>query len=223
MRRDYQRTPRGRSPVEQCRHHGLTRCAVQLAGRLIGKEKARCADDGARKPDPLRLPAGQFLRQLRGEFGQIEHGQRRHRPVACRRRAIREQQRQFDVFEHAQRLNQSRRLEAHGHLGRPQIIEAAEGRPFDRPARRTIKSRHQVEQGRLAAARRAHDCDASLRIDPARRWPQRVEPRAALQVNARRVPDVHEWGCGGGVTHRRSVHLGYERRGQPGARGRGCV
>jgi len=43
--------------------------AVEIAGRLVGKDEGRVVDDAARDGDALALAAGKLVRQMRGALG----------------------------------------------------------------------------------------------------------------------------------------------------------
>jgi hypothetical protein len=61
-------------PPHVVENHGkrrLTGAPVELAGRLVGQQQGGTMDDRPRDPDPLRLPARQFVRQPIGEIGEI--------------------------------------------------------------------------------------------------------------------------------------------------------
>ena len=88
-------------------HDRRRRDAVQIAGRLVGKQQTRLIDQGAGDGDALQLAAAQLGRAMAAALGQADRFKglpRRRSPLPHAPPG--EQHRQLDVLQRRPRRNQ---------------------------------------------------------------------------------------------------------------------
>ncbi len=142
----------------------IARLAVEVAGRLVAQQQRRIGNDRARDADALLLTAGQLARLVLGAFAQSHQAQRCAGALATiRGRQRGQQQRQFDVALGGQHRQQVVHLEHEADVIRAPAAELAVAHrvgalagDFDRARGRPVEAADQVQQRRLAGARRAH-------------------------------------------------------------------
>ena len=150
---------------------------VQVAGRFVGQDHLRVGDDGARDADELLLAARQLIRDRDPSCRRSESDRARRRPapgVPCGRRCGRTAGSRGSRRRSGCRAGGSseRRSRCGACAARRAAWASADG-PADRGSstRRTRRIVHaeDVEQGRLAGARRPHDRHELARLDVQRR------------------------------------------------------
>ena len=146
-------------------HDLLTGGRIQRAGRLVGQQQLRLADNGARDRNALALTAGELIRPEGQTVAQPHTAQgvlRQLTALVFAHAAI--EQRQGDVIHGAQLRQQIKALEHKAqqpvtHLG--EVIEARVAQILaveqEFSACRHIQTADQVHQRRLARAGRTHD------------------------------------------------------------------
>ena len=158
MRRRAPRHWRDTAPQEIERRRGVR--VIEIRSRLVGEHQRRPVDDGARDGHTLRLPLRQFARVAACEIGDadgLEEGPDAKQIVRHARKVLREPQVVGDV-EGADEMEPLRHeadtapapAVACG-AGKPAEIRAADD---DRPRGRRRQRSEDVQQRRLAAARR---------------------------------------------------------------------
>ena len=151
-----------------------SRGGVEVAGGLVGQQEGRGTDDRAGDGDALLLAAGELARPVVGAVCQPDALQRARRarpPLACRDPAV--QQARRDVVERAEPLQQEELLEheADGtaaQRGQAPVTERRQvvpGHPHG-ARRRPVQRTREVEQRRLAGARRADQRDELAGLHP---------------------------------------------------------
>ncbi|CDN44431.1 hypothetical protein BN871_EV_00170 [Paenibacillus sp. P22] len=168
--------------VLQRLHDVLGRLGIEIARQLVGQQQRRLVDDGARDGGALLLAARYFVRALRQYRSDAEQSRHRlQRRFDLGRGCAVEHERQRDVLLQAERVEQVEILEHESELAAPEQRQLAFGQAgridaahLDRAGCRLVDRRQQIEQGRLAAARRAHDADefsgADVEIDAFQRF-----------------------------------------------------
>src|SRR5256886_1694247 len=147
---------------EQLLLHELARLRVERREGLVHQEHRRIHGEGARDPDTLAHAAGELVRVLR-----LEAGEPRERDVVARpRRALARPdtellQPELDVRLHGPPREQRELLEDHRGRGLPGCQLALEA---DAARARPEEPRDDVEERRLAAARRAEERDELLGV-----------------------------------------------------------
>src|SRR4051812_6487779 len=187
--------PRARPGVaaraQQAQDH-LPRDAVERAGRLVGEHEAPRPDERAGDRHALLLTTGELVGEAVGDLLQADLGERRERlPAGGARLDAVELTRQRGVLGRGQRGDQVEVLEdvagaAPAHGGELMAREPGEVSALDehRAARRRVEPAGEVEQRRLARARRPHHGHelalVDLQADPA----QGVDGGLAAAVHA---------------------------------------
>ena len=145
----------------------------RLPGRLVGEDDRRPGDDRAGDRHALALAA----RELLGAVVQACPSPTRSsavapRPCAARSRRAAVEQALRDVLQRGHPVDQEELLEHEADRGRAQPRELAvvevgdvDAGHADAPARRAIERAHDVQQRRLARARRADDADELAILD----------------------------------------------------------
>ena len=174
-------------PVElgdQRQHVGAV-LGIEIAGRFVGDEQRRLMDQRAGDRGALHFAAGDLLRVVRQPMRDADAlGER---PRAAFRLLVlhaREQAGQRDVVADRQRRQQVEELEDEADLlaAHPRQLVVAHRRQIaiverQRAARRAIHRAAQVQQRRLAAARRPHQRDEVAGLDLERHAGERGHPR----------------------------------------------
>ena len=164
MRDDRQGQPVRVEFREEIEDGGRT-LGVQVAGGLVAEQQAGRADQRTCDGHALPLAARQLARQEVGPVCQPHPLDRRHRPLAtATQRLVAVDLGQHDVFQHAAVRQQVERLEDEadaaasqagplvvGQTGRVDAVDEVS------PAGRCVEATDDVQQGRLAGARRASD------------------------------------------------------------------
>ena len=156
-------------PVEelQDRQDLVGRGAVEVAGRLVAQQQLGVGHDRARDRDALLLPARHLARIVLHAVGEIDHLER-GLDVLAPLLAVEpgQQQRQLDVLRRGQHRHQIVELEDEADIGGAKARELALRQPVDAlpgdmdlAARRPVDAAEQIEQRRLARARRPHHGD----------------------------------------------------------------
>ena len=146
-------------------HHLLGGGGVERAGGLVGQEQERLVDDGARDRDALLLSARELVGQVIHAIGQPHPLERAHRLLAAQPAPLAGvDHRQLDVLQRVVARQQVEGLEDEADLLVAQRRELEFVEVLHRLAveqvlalRRTIEGADEVEHGRLARPRRAHD------------------------------------------------------------------
>ncbi len=148
--------------------HDLARSGgVEVAGRLVGKDHHRIADDRAGDGDALLLAARQLRRVVMLAPLKSDLGQRLRRAGRTLGRGMAlVDQRQFDVLERGRAGEQVEALEDEAEIvaAQERPLVAAEARDIDAveavgAGGRPVEAADDVHRGRLAGARRPHDGD----------------------------------------------------------------
>src|SRR6266446_4927838 len=153
--------------------------AVEIPGRLIGKQQLRLADDGARDRHTLTLaarkPGDQMVRTMI-ETDAAQHHPGAGIPMLCRHAAAKKCE--FDVFQHRQGRNEVEFLEYDADTQTPQpypILFFANRPPLPNhmPGGRIIDAAQDIDEAALAAAAGADDGDtialSDLQVDVSKR------------------------------------------------------
>ena len=138
---------------------------VEVAGGLIGEHDRRRADERARDRHALALAPGQQRRGLAHAVAEPDAVERRgRRPAALAGGGAGVEQAVGDVLQRAVGLQQVELLEDEADATRPERRQVAVGGAGDvgpgdphEPAGRPFQGAHDVQQRRLARARRADD------------------------------------------------------------------
>jgi hypothetical protein len=179
--------------------------AVQVAGGLVGEQHQRLVDQGSGHRDALLLAAREVTGEVTGPRGHAQPFQQLHRPATRRTaRHADEQRRQLHVLHRGQLVDQVERLEHKADVAAPEdrparLREAVNPHAAQRQLASvgTLQPAQQVQQGRLAAAARAHDRDRFTRLDhqvhavhgPDRRSVAPIAPHQASRLEHR----AHYW------------------------------
>ncbi len=149
-----------------------TRQRVERAERLVEQEDPRAHGEGAGDPHALLHPARDFRGTFVGVRLHADEGEGSPRPAvtlgARHGSPDRAVDRQADILVDRQPRQEGVVLEHHRTVG-PGFVDLAPGEE-DAAFGRTQEPRHDVEEGRLAAARMADDGDelalVDLEVDP---------------------------------------------------------
>src|SRR5690242_4483874 len=175
---------------------------VEVAGRLVGEDHGRLADEGAGDGDPLLLPAG----ELGGAVGapvlepdrldQLVHPGLVGLPAGDR-------ERQDQVLLGGEDRQQVEELEDEAELvaaqlGQLAIVEAGDVDPVELdPARgRLVEASEDVHQGRLAGAGGPHDRGEAVALEAGRDAVEGVYRGVALPVAAVEIGGDDDWSVG---------------------------
>ena len=157
---------------EQVHHLAAVR-GVEVTRRLVGKDELGVGDDGTGDGHTLLLTTAQLLREvvLAVLDGHARHDVF-HALAALGGGDVHVAQRQLDVFKHVQLVDEVEALEheadvALAELGAVLFLEAAHllAEQFILAVGGVVQEAEDVEQGRLAAARGAHDGDELAVVD----------------------------------------------------------
>ena len=139
--------------------------AVEVAGRLVAEQQRRVGDDGARDADALLLAAGELPRIVLRAVGEPDDLQRDRRRACAARpstassaaAAARRSSRPSAPAAGCRAGRRSRCAATRQRDSWPPLKRAdVDAADFDRAAGRRVEPADQVEQRRLARARRAH-------------------------------------------------------------------
>jgi hypothetical protein len=161
--------------------HSFAGDGVEGTGWLVSKDELAITDDGPSNRDPLLLATGYVVGETVNEFGdtRFTEGLAGHGAGLASVRAV-EFKRQHDVLDDAERRHQVQLLE-----DEPDFRATHVGQFANRHGRQVgavnqyvaggwrVEPTGQVEQRRLAAARRAHDGDELAGLDGERCISQR--------------------------------------------------
>ena len=158
--------------VEQLHHLG-THLRVEVTRRLVGKDDVRVADDGTCDGDALALPAGKLRREMAHTVRQADLLQDRLRHASTLLGAgLAVKERQLDIVQDVQRVNQVERLENEAQTMVAEVGQLAIGHARRRRAgnlngarRGRVKQPDEVQQRGFAAARGAHDTEEFTLFD----------------------------------------------------------
>ena len=204
VRDDDQRDAAGVESFEQA-HDFVAGGAVEVAGGFVGEDQRRLHDGGARDGHALALAAGQLVGAVIGAVLQPVVVQRLRNPaVALGRRDAGQHHRQGDVLRRGQPRHEVKALEHEADAG------AADVRLFDAGQRgdiaafqavgaggRAVEQADQVQQRRLAGARRPHHGDVLAGVDAQVEFVQRVHFAVAEQEHALDAGELDQRGrCG---------------------------
>lgn len=147
--------------------------AVEVAGRLIGKQQRRLAVKGAGQSHPLLLAAGKLRRKVVQTLAQPQLLQQGFRLAAALAVAFAAQQRgQFDVLQRVESGYQHKGLkdeaDVAGAQGRPRLFVQPVQRLTEQvnfAAAAVVQPGEDRQQGRFARARLANQGDALPRFD----------------------------------------------------------
>ncbi len=141
----------------------LAMARVEVPRGLVGEKQTRAGDETARDRGPLHLTAGKLVGMRLAAFGEINAIEELARAKVGVLLSI-QKPRQFDVLADRQMRQQVEKLEHHADfaaaierqfaLGESSDVASADP---DRPGGRTVDSRDEVEERRLAAPRWADD------------------------------------------------------------------
>ena len=157
--------------VLEQRQRVLAISSVERAGRFVGQQDGRSVHDRAGDRDALPLAAAERGREVPRLVGQAELAEQRIDVLRASRRALVPASRAATAMlsAHAQVIEQVEELEDEPDVGPPEPRRAGLAETVDPDAGdldlalgRAVEAADQVEQRRLAAARRTHD-----RGDPA--------------------------------------------------------
>src|SRR5262249_5574607 len=138
---------------------------VEVAGGLVGKEEHRIGNDRPSDRDALLLTTRELTREVMHAIAEPDYTKRGLNASSAVRLGHPEQeQRQFDVFESRQNRDEMIELEDKADVlaaptrKRP-FVELSKSNIADQNTTRAcaIDAPNQVEQGRLARARRTHE------------------------------------------------------------------
>ena len=166
MRRHHQGRAAALEAIEYGVEEQLSGPAVQLPGRLVGKHETRREQKGANHCHPLRLPAGQLLRQFAGETAKAERLKQPGRHATGLDILAGKNRGQLHILEDRQSGKETGSLENEADMSRPELVERPEARPVDAAMRRPVQAAQQMKQCGLAAAGGAGQGDACPRGDP---------------------------------------------------------
>ncbi len=140
---------------------------VEVAGRLVGEDQLGLGDEGAGDRDALLLAARELagaMARAMGDADLVHHLV--DTALALGGGDVVVEQGQLDILAHRQLVDQVEALEDEADVGLAHVGELALREAGDllsveqvRTARRAVEHADHVEQGRFAAARRAHDRD----------------------------------------------------------------
>ena len=159
------------------RFHDLVRSSrIEIAGGLIGKQKARRIDQGAGDGDALLLAAGELAGRIAFAVAETEQLQRGARPFGAYGATLRPRggvvERQTDILKRASASQQVEALEheAEALAADTGEIRLAQCRDIDAfhevmTAGRLVEAAENVHQRRFARAGRAHDGDELAGLD----------------------------------------------------------
>ncbi len=140
---------------------------VEVAERLVEKQRLRLRHEHAGKRDALLLAAGQGARLAVRELGQADHLERFHRPHAARvLRHLVHLETEGHVVEHAS-MREERKVLEHGRRGPLVRRQPDERLPIedDVAARGVLVPADHPQRRRLAAARRTEEDDVLAVVD----------------------------------------------------------
>ncbi len=189
--------------VAQQVEDGAARAAVEVAGRLVGQDQRRLADQRPGDGDPLALAARELRRLVPEPVLEADALQRRlgaPPPFADRHPGV--QQARGDVVGRRQRLQQVEALEHEADAPRAQGRQLAVAHPpgvdagdVHRPGRRPVEQAHELQQGRLARARRADHGHELALLDRQLDVAQDVAGRGVAAADAAELDDAHRSAC----------------------------
>ncbi len=172
--------------------------AIEIARRLVAKQQRRIGDDRAGDADALLLAARELPRIVVGPLAEPDDRQRglHALPAVCGSQ-LRQQQRELDVARRRQHRQQVVHLEDEPDVPRApgrelaarERVDAIAGN-LDRSLRRRVQPADQVEQRRLARARRPHQREKIARGDVDRHALEHVDLLAPAVVHLVQVPDL---------------------------------
>jgi len=147
------------------RENLLGALVIEIAGGLVGDDDLRVCHNRARDGNTLLLAAGKLARIMMRAVFQTNDAKRRHGAVAALPGAEPgQQQRQLDVAERGQHRDEVVELEDEADVAAAPARQRALGQradvgsvDHDLAGRGTIDACDQVEQRRLAGARRPHE------------------------------------------------------------------
>ena len=166
------------------RQNLLARLRVEIARWLVGEEESGLVRESARHRHPLHLPARELVRvgALLFREADVEKTARGAR-VGLGRGDTLEKERQRDVLERRHRREQIEELK-HGGGGLPAVgvaLVLGKGREIapvheDAARRRAVERPEQVQERRLAAARRTEERGEAAGLEGERDAEERVHP-----------------------------------------------
>ena len=163
--------------VERVAGHG-----IEGAERLVHEEHVGALAERPGERDPLTHATRQLVGALVGELAQVHELEQLQGPGSARRsRHPVEAQRQLDVSGRGEPREQRR------------LLEQEAGPPADREVSPAglIETRHQAEQGALAAAGRAEHAHEAARLDVERHPVQRVHGARGISEDLREIIETH--------------------------------
>src|SRR5947209_8637195 len=174
---------------------------VEIRGRLVRQHQLRLTGHGPRNGHALPLAAGELVGTLPALIAQSDLLQPvEHACAPLRRRYVLQQQRVLNVLVRGEHRNEVEGLEDEAERVAARGGEAMErnGRDVDsvdqNPSRiRFVDTADQVEQRRLAAARRTGQCQKIAAVDVERNSRERAHAHAAERVGSRDIEQPNEW------------------------------
>ena len=186
---------------------------VEVAGRLVGEQEGRPGDEGPGDGDALLLAGRQLVGLVAGLGAPRSTSSMTSRiavaQLAPRRIGAGDGERQADVLGDIEQRDQVERLEdeprpvaaqARGRL----VGQLADGLALEdhRPFGRLVQAAEQLEQRRLAGARRPHQRQELALGDLERDAPQRLDRRLAQRVGLDEVARLEDGRHGGQCSRR---------------------
>src|SRR6185503_11780312 len=188
--------------LEERQHFGR-RLAVEVAGRLVGDDQLRIGDEGARDCHALLLAAGELRGVVFRAVGEPDQAQRRGdvlAPLAPGERG--ECERQLHVLERGQHRHQVVELEHEADRGGAPVGEVGLGQhgdvdaiDEDRASIGLVDAGEQVEQRRLARARRSHQAEEVAALHVERETVQHRHDLSAAPVRLGNAAHLDERGA----------------------------